>query len=112
MGKEQIISKLMRLGRLSGPTMYTYSNAKQMPHGEYGYCVLSIADHTFYISAVEGAAMEIGDLLYAIPISEMKNIRHSPRITLNPYLKFTWQGADVVVGAVTADMKKALGIAK
>ncbi len=111
MGKEQTISKLTRLGRLSGPTMYTYSNAKQLPHGEYGYCVLSIAEKTFYISAVEGAAMEIGDLLYAIPISEMKDIKHSPRISLNPYLKFTWQGASVMVGAVTADMKKALGIA-
>lgn len=110
MGKEAIIRRLTELGRLSKPTMYTYSNAIQLPNGAYGYCVLSIADNTFYISGVEGMAMEIGAVIYAIPIQEMTNLKHSPRITLNHYFKFSWKGDDFVLGAITPDMKKALGI--
>lgn len=111
MTKAEIIDLLISSGRMSAPTMYTYSNAKRLPGGGYGYCVVSMTKDTLYVSDVVGSAMEIGDVLCAIPVSEMKDIRHSPRITLNPYLRFTWRGEEVVLGAVTADMKKALGLA-
>ena len=110
MSKSEIIDLLMSTGRMSAPTMYTFSNAKRLPDGGYGYCVVSMTADTLYISAVSGASMKIGAVLFQIPVSEMKNIKHSPRITLSPYLSFTWNGEKVVLGAVTADMKKALGL--
>lgn len=110
MKKEEIIEKLTVCGRLSNPKMYTYSNAKKLPGGGYGYCIVSMTNDTLFITDVEGAAMEMGELLFAIPIAEMSEIRHSPRITLSPYLKFMWKGEQVILGAVTAEMKAALGI--
>lgn len=111
MTKAEIIDLLLSTGRMSSPTMYTYTNARHLPGGGYGYCVVSMTRDTLYISDVVGASMAVGEVLFEIPVSEMENIRHSPRLTLNPFLSFTWNGEKIVLGAVTADMKKALGLA-
>ena len=110
MSKQEIVNKLMLLGRLSDEKMYTYTNAKQLPGGRYGYCIVSMTKDTMYITDVEGASMKMGELLWTIPVAEMTDIKHSPRITLNHYLKFKWKGEQVILGAVTAEMKKVLGI--
>ena len=55
-------------------------------------------------------SMELGKLLYAIPIAEMQQMKHTPRISLAPSFKFVWRGEQIALGALTAEMRKQLGV--
>lgn len=52
----------------------------------------------------------MGDLLFEIPIKEMENMVHSPRIRLTQTFRFTWQGKEFILGPVSKEMKQVLGI--
>ena len=101
--KEEVCRTLMNLGRMDERKMYTYMNAKRLPGGGYGYCLASMTADTLYLT-------ELGKLLYAIPIAEMQQMKHTPRISLAPGFKFVWRGEQVALGALTTEMRKQLGI--
>lgn len=110
LSKEELCRKLICLGRMDERHMYTYTNAKRLPDGGYGYCLVSMTQDTLYITDVVGMSMELGELLYAIPISQMENKKHTPRISLSPAFRFTWNGQQVILGAVSTQMKKILSV--
>lgn len=108
--KEEICNTLIRLGRMDERKMYTYMNAKQLPDGGYGYCIASMTADTLYLTDVEGMSMKMGELLWAIPISEMQQMKHTPRISLAPGFRFVWRGKQVALGALTPEMRKQIGV--
>lgn len=108
--REEICNTLIRLGRMDERKMYTYMNAKRLPGGDYGYCLASMTSDALYLTDLEGMSMELGKLLYAIPIAEMQQMKHTPRISLAPGFKFVWRGEQVALGALTTEMRKQLGI--
>lgn len=108
--KEEVCRTLMELGRMDERKMYAYMNAKRLPGGGYGYCLASMTADTLYLTDLEGMSMELGKLLYAIPIAEMQQMKHTPRISLAPGFKFVWRGEQVALGALTTEMRKQLGV--
>ena len=109
LSKAEILRVLTEKGVAAEKDLYTYTNAKQLPGGKFGLCIVSVKDKTLYITDVD-TSWNIGKVLYSIPIDEMQNKKHSPRLTLSPYFKFTWQGKEFVLGAITAKMKQAVGV--
>ena len=77
--REEICNTLIRLGRMDERKMYTYMNAKRLPGGGYGYCLASMTSDALYLTDLEGMSMELGKLLYAIPIVEMQRRRTGGR---------------------------------
>lgn len=108
--KKEYIEKLTALGRLSDPTLCTYSNPMFLPTAEWGYCILSINNGYFYITNCVDNSTKMGELLFEIPIAEMEDMKHSPRIRLTQTFEFYWKGQHFVLGPVTKEMKKVLGI--
>lgn len=108
--KKEYIDTLIAQNRLSDLKLCTYSNPPLLPAKEWGYCILSMTDQFFYITNCIGNSTKMGELLFEIPISEMKNMVHSPRIRLTQTFRFTWRGEQFIVGPITKEMKKILGI--
>ncbi len=108
--KEEVCRTLIELGRMDERKMYTYMNAKRLPGDGYGYCLASMTEDMLYLTDLEGMSMKMGKLLYAIPIAEMQQMKHTPRISLAPGFRFVWRGEQFVLGALTAEMRKQLGV--
>ena len=108
--KKEYIDRLITLNRLSNPKLCTNSNPMYMPTEEWGFCILSMTEDTFYITNCIGNSTEMGELLFEIPICEMENMKHSPRIRLTQTFEFTWKGEPFILGPLNKEMKQALGI--
>ena len=105
--KEQLIQELISQGRMDSRNLYVFNNAKKLPLGVYGLCIVSIANDTLFISETDMSS-KVGDLMFAVPISEMKDVKKSS-FPLNPYLKFNWEGESFHLGGVTKEMLSLIG---
>lgn len=65
------------------------ANAKKLPNGEYGLCLLSINGNILRISDTN-FKQEIGSVLYEIPLNQISNVKASSFV-FNRYLKFIYK---------------------
>lgn len=104
--KEALIAELTAAGRLDDRKLYVFNNAKALPGGGFGLCIVSVAGNTLYISDTD-LASNVGDLIATVPISEMSGLKAST-FPFNPYVKFSWNGCAVHLGGVTKDLLAAI----
>lgn len=104
--KAALCSTLSAAGRLDDRKLYVFNNAKALPGGGYGMCLVSVAGSTLYISDTDMSA-NVGALIAAIPLSEITDFKAST-FPFNPYVKFNWQGVPVHLGGVSKEILAAI----
>lgn len=104
--KEALIAELTAAGRLDERKLYVFNNAKSLPGGSFGLCIVSVSGNTLYISDTD-LASNVGDLIAAVPVSEMSGLKAST-FPFNPYVKFNWNGCPFHLGGVTKELLAAI----
>lgn len=105
--KQKLIEKLKAEGRIDDRGLYVFNNAKALPGGGFGMCIVSIAGTTLYISDSDMTA-NVGYLIGAIPFTDMVDFKAST-FPFNPYVKFRWHGEAVHLGGISKEMLAAIG---
>ncbi len=105
--KAILITRLKAEGRIDDRELFVFNNAKSLPGGSFGLCLVSIADTTLYISDTDMAS-NVGRLIAAIPFAEMQGFKAST-FPLNPYAKFLWTGEPVHLSGLSKEMLAAIG---
>lgn len=105
--KAALIAGLKAEGRMDDRELFVFNNAKSLPGGSFGLCLVSIAGTTLYISDTDMAS-NVGRLIAAIPFAEMQNFKAST-FPLNPYAKFHWNGTPVHLSGISKEMLAAVG---
>lgn len=101
-----LVSDLIDAGRLDQRQLYVFNNAKSLPGGIYGLCIVSIAGDTLYISDTD-LSSTMGELIGAYPFSQMTNFKASS-FPFNPYVKFDCCGQKIHLGAISKQMLAAI----
>lgn len=88
--QEAYLKDLLIRGLVDSRKIAVCSNAKKLPGGEYGLCLLclngselSVYDTDFH--------QNVGPRLYAIDLKQVSDVKSSSFI-FNRYIKFTYQG--------------------
>ena len=66
------------------------ANAKSLPNGDFGLCLMCLKDSTLNIYDTN-FQQEVGQLLYSVNLKEITNLKTS-NFLFNAYIKFTYQG--------------------
>ena len=82
-----LIRGLVDVRKLAG-----VSNAKRLPNGEMGFCLMCLHNSTLNLYDTN-FKQEVGGLLYAIDLKKVTNLKTSSFI-FNSYIKFTYEGFD------------------
>ncbi|MBE6933202.1 MAG: hypothetical protein E7464_07485 [Ruminococcaceae bacterium] len=105
--KAELITKLKAEGRIDNRELFVFNNARALPGGGFGLCLVSIADATLYISDTDMAS-NVGRLIAAIPFADMVSFKAST-FPFNPYAKFQWKGETVHLSGLSKEMLAAIG---
>lgn len=105
--KAELIAKLNAEGRIDSRNLYVFNNARMLPGGGFGLCLVSIAGTALYISDTDMAS-NVGRLIAAIPFAEMQSFKAST-FPFNPYAKFQWKGEAVHLSGLSKEMLAAIG---
>ncbi len=104
--KAALIADLTNAGRLDQRQLYVFNDAKSLPGGAFGLCIVSIAGDTLYISDTN-LSSTMGELIGAYPFSQMENFKAST-FPFNPYVKFGWCGQQIHLGGISKQMLAAI----
>lgn len=66
------------------------ANAKKLPNGEWGFCLMCLKDSTLNLYDTN-LKQEVGTLLYSIDLKKVTNLKTSS-FMLNSYIKFAYEG--------------------
>lgn len=80
-----LIRGLVDVRKLAG-----VANAKKLPNGEFGFCLMCLKDSTLNLYDTN-FKQEVGELLYSIDLKKVTNLKTSA-FMLNSYIKFTYEG--------------------
>lgn len=80
-----LIRNLVDVRKLAG-----VANAKKLPNGEFGFCLMCLKDSTLNLYDTN-FKQEVGELLYSIELKQVTNLKTSSFI-FNSYIKFTYEG--------------------
>lgn len=80
-----LIRGLVDVRKLAG-----VANAKKLPNGEFGFCLICLKDSTLNLYDTN-FKQEVGELLYSIDLKKVTNLKTSA-FMLNSYIKFTYEG--------------------
>lgn len=80
-----LIRGLVDIRKLAG-----VANAKKLPNGEFGFCLMCLKDSTLNLYDTN-FKQEVGELLYSIDLKKVTNLKTSS-FMLNSYIKFTYEG--------------------
>lgn len=80
-----LIRELVDTRKLAG-----VANAKSLPNGEYGFCLMCLNGSTLNIYDTN-MAQEVGQLLYSIDLKRVSKLKTSTFI-FNTYITFTYEG--------------------
>lgn len=105
--KAELITKLKAEGRIDNRELFVFNNARALPGGGFGLCLVSIANTTLYISDTDMAS-NVGALIAAIPFAEMKDFNAST-FPFNPYAKFLWKTESVHLSGLSKEMLAVIG---
>ena len=68
------------------------ANAKKLPNGELGFCLMCLKDSTLNLYDTN-FKQEVGELLYSVDLKKVTNLKTSSFL-FNSYIKFTYEGFD------------------
>ena len=68
------------------------ANARKLPHGEYGFCLMCLKGSTLNLYHTN-VKQEVGELLYTLDLKKVENLKTSAFV-LNSFIKFTYEGYD------------------
>ena len=90
--QEKFLNGLLIRGIVDARKLAGVANAKKLPNGDFGFCLMCLKDSTlnFYDTNFK---QEVGQLLYSIDLKKVTNLKTSTFI-FNCYIKFTYEGFD------------------
>ena len=112
--QEAFLSNLLDKGLVDVRKMAVVANAKALPSGEFGLCLLCL-NHTTLSVYDTDFHQNIGEKLYAIDLQRLSNFKASSFV-FNRYMKFTYNSfaykfadfgnAKQFIEAVSSEMSK------
>lgn len=90
--QEQFLKGLLIRGLVDSRKLAGVANAKKLPNGEFGFCLMCLKDSTLALYDTN-MKQEVGELLYSIDLKKVTNLKTSTFI-FNCYIKFTYEGFD------------------
>jgi len=88
--QEKFLDGLLVRGLVDERRLAGVANAKNLPNGELGFCLMCLKGSTLNLYDTN-FSQEIGELLYSIDLKGVSNLRTSCFI-FNSYIKFTYAG--------------------
>ncbi len=88
--QERYLNNLLLRGMVDTRRLTGIANAKKLPNGEFGLCLICLKDNVLYLYDTN-FKQEIGELLYSIDLKKVTNLRTSSFV-FHSYLKFTYEG--------------------
>ena len=86
---DQVKAEMLEAGLVDARKIAVFANAKQLPNGEFGLCVLGIRDGVLTVSDAD-FSQQVGAELYEIPLDQIADIKSSSFV-FNRYVQFTYQ---------------------
>ena len=90
--QEKFLNDLQTRGLVDARRLAGVANAKRLPGGEVGFCLMCLKDSSLNIYDTD-FAQEVGELLYSIDLKKVTKLKTSTFI-FNTYIKFTYEGFD------------------
>ena len=90
--QERYLNNLLLKGVVDIRRLAGVFNAKKLPNGEFGLCLVGLNGSTLKIYDTN-MKQEVGELLYSIDLKNVTNLKMSSFV-FSSYLKFTYEGFD------------------
>ena len=110
---EELLDNLHRNNLVDDRKMAVIANAKSLPDGSFGLCVLSLNGHTLFACATD-FSQNLGEIICQIDLHQVSGFKSSSFV-FNRYIKFefnafTYKFADfgnakAFIDALTSEMK-------
>ena len=84
------LNRLLVNGIVDSRKQAVIASARQMPNGEFGFCLLCLKDNYLNIYDTD-FNQNVGPLLYTVNLREVSNFKSSAFI-FNSYIKFSYKG--------------------
>jgi len=88
--QERYLNNLLLRGMVDTRKLAGVANAKKLPNGEFGFCLVCLNGSTLNLYDTN-FKQEIGELLYSVELKKVTNLKTSSFI-FNSYIKFTYEG--------------------
>lgn len=88
--QEKYLNGLLIRGIVDARRLAGIANAKRLPNGEFGMCLMCLNGSTLNLYDTN-LKQEVGPLLYSVDLKNVANLKTSSFI-LNSYIKFTYEG--------------------
>lgn len=90
--QELFLDELLSMGVVDFRRPAGVANAKKLPYGEMGFCLMCLKNSTLNLYDTN-FSQEVGELLYSIDLKRVTNLKTSSLI-LNSYIRFAYEGFD------------------
>jgi len=87
--QEQYLEQLLASGFVDSRKLAGVANAKDLPRGEYGLCLMCLKGSTLNIYDTN-LKQEVGPLLYCVDLKKVTKLKTSTFL-FNCYIKFTYE---------------------
>ena len=87
--QEKFLDGLLFRGIVDVRKLAGVANAKKLPNGEFGFCLMCLKDSTLNIYDTN-FKQEVGELLYSVDLKKVTNLKTSSFL-FNSYIKFTYE---------------------
>lgn len=88
--QEKYLNGLLLKGIVDTRKLSAIANARQLPNGEFGLCMICLKDSTLNLYDTN-FKQEVGPLLYSVNLKKVTNLKMSSFV-FNSYIKFTYEG--------------------
>lgn len=90
--QQKFLNSLLIRGMVDTRKLAGVANAKKLPNGEYGFCLMCLHNSTLNLYDTN-FQQEVGRLLYSVDLKKITNLKTST-FFFNCYIKFTYEGFD------------------
>ena len=90
--QEKFLNGLLIRGIVDVRKLAGVANAKKLPNGEFGFCLMCLKDSTLNLYDTN-FKQEVGELLYSVDLKKVTNLKTSSFL-FNSYIKFSYEGFD------------------
>lgn len=87
---DQYVEELLAKGLVDERKLAAVANAKSLPNGEFGFCLMCLKGSMLYLYDTN-FQQEVGPLLYTVDLKKVTKLKTSAFL-FNSYLKFTYEG--------------------
>lgn len=88
--QERYLNDLLLRGMVDIRKLAGVANAKKLPNGEFGFCLICLNGSTMNLYDTN-FKQEVGELLYSVDLKKVTNLKTSSFV-FNSYIKFTYEG--------------------